>query len=246
MRADKGRASSSHLAGAMGAEVRRSTSGTWARTATAGEPRRELVPAGATFKFGQSPFHGKGALYLATREFFDHNIQGGFDALVSEIEEPELKAFIAQRFLPSGWYDLLPARSLMGYAARALRMPVDDYLLYRVRYQARRDLSGIHAWVLRMAPPSLVAPRLPTVLARTFDFATAESHAEARDSLVLSIHGVPVLLADWFRVVLQVYAETAMKLAGAQTVTLEPLPSTREGERGGLPLLRLQACLRWA
>ena len=60
-------------------------------------PIPPVVPKGAEFAFGKSPFHAKGVLYLGTQSFFaEHN---GLDALANAIEEPELREFITQRFL---------------------------------------------------------------------------------------------------------------------------------------------------
>jgi hypothetical protein len=137
-------------------------------------PIPPLVPVGAEFAFGRSPFHAKGVLYLGTQSFFAENVRGGLDALASEIQDEALRAFITQKFLPASLYDVMAVPALVAYEARALRMGHDDYLLHRTRYQAKKDLGGVYAWLLRLASPRLVATRLPRIMLQMFDFAQAE------------------------------------------------------------------------
>src|SRR5262245_7547481 len=53
-------------------------------------------------------FHVKGNIYMGTKAFFAAKVQGGLDELYQAIDDPELLAFIQQKFLPCAWYDVLP------------------------------------------------------------------------------------------------------------------------------------------
>ncbi|NUP11937.1 MAG: hypothetical protein HOW73_38310 [Polyangiaceae bacterium] len=204
-----------------------------------------LAPPGSSFAFGESPFRVKGVLYLGTRGFFNENLQGGIEALAGDIAEPELRDFILQPFLASGWYDVLPVPPLIAYEARALRMSLDDYLLYRTRYQARRDLGGVYAFALRLARPASVAPRLLSIMSRMFDFVKVETTKEESGSMEAVFHGVPAILERWLHVGLTVYSETALKLAGAATVdVIQPSP-IGEGDVSGVRVVGLPIRLQW-
>ncbi|MBX7193693.1 MAG: hypothetical protein K1X94_16680 [Sandaracinaceae bacterium] len=208
-------------------------------------PVPSILPVGAGFTFGQSPFRVKGVLYLGTQSFFTENVGGGLEALATEIEDPALRAFITQKFLPASLYDVMPVPALIAYEARTLRMSLDDYLLHRTRHQARKDLGGVYAWLLRLATPRLVAARLPRIMLQMFDFAQAEIVSETDDEVVTRLSGIPAPLAPWLTVGTTVYAETALKLAGASPRVDEPAVRPR-GERAGLPLVDLEIPVRWS
>lgn len=204
-----------------------------------------IVPTGAEFTFARSPFHAKGVLYLGTQSFFAENVRGGVDALAQEIEDEALRAFITQKFLPSSLYDVMPVPALIAYEARTLRMNVDDYLLHRTRHQAKKDLGGVYSWLLRLATPHIVAAQLPRIMLQMFDFAQAEVINDSKDETVARIMGIPAPLAPWLSVGLAVYAETALKLAGA-TPTIDEPTVRSHGARAGLPLVDLEVPIRWS
>lgn len=202
------------------------------------------VPVGANFTLGQSPFRAKGVLYLGTQTFFDEHVRGGMGALAAEIDDELLRAFITQKFLPSGLYDVVPVPALIAYEARAMRMTLDGYLVHRTRHQAKKDLGGVYAWLLRLASARLVATRLPKIMLQMFDFAEAEVAVDDPERVVIRVGGVPAHLAPWFEVSLGVYAETALKLAGVTPSIVDP-EIRPTGTKGGLPLVDLMLDLGW-
>ncbi|APR87364.1 hypothetical protein A7982_12713 [Minicystis rosea] len=203
-----------------------------------------LVPAGATFTFGESPFRAKGVLYLGTQSFFDTNLLGGTEKLVADIAEPERRAFITQKFLPSGWYDVMPVPGLIAYEARALRMTLDQYLVHRTRWQAKKDLGGVYGWVLKLASPAAVATRLPKVFSQMFDFATAPPGVVTGKQVTATMGGVPAPLEAWLSTAIKIYAETGLRLAGASHVDMH-LRAVPAGERAGVPLVNLDVEVGW-
>jgi hypothetical protein len=204
-----------------------------------------LVPPGATFAFGGSPFRVKGVLYQGTQQFFQEHLHGGLEALVADIREPELQAFLAQKFLPSGWYDVMPVPALIAYESRALRMSLREYLAHRTRFQARRDLSGVYAWLLRLATPGLVASQLPKIMSQMFDFVRPESRRTEDHSVEMHFHGIPAVLEEWLHTVTEVYAETAMKLAGARSVSVSASSLSADREHAGVRVVTLSTTVGW-
>lgn len=207
-----------------------------------------LLPKRAEFAFGKSPFRVKGVLYLGTQSFFaEHKITGGGDgmsALLEEMHEPELRAFITQKFLAASLYDVTPVPALIVHEARVLRMSVDSYLLHRTRYQAKKDLAGVNAWLLRLASPRLVARHLPRIMLQMFDFASVEIARDEPNDVIAKMLGVPAILAPWLGVCINVYAETALNLAGVKASTNTPEIRVT-GARAGLELVELTVPLRW-
>jgi len=210
-----------------------------------GPPVPPAVPVGAEFELGKSPFRVKGVLYLGTQSFFNDHVRGGLDALAGEVEDPALRAFITQKFLPSSLYDVTPVPALIAYEARTLRMTLDDYLLHRTRHQAKKDLGGVYAWLLRLASPRLVATRLPKIMLQMFDFAEAEIISDEPNETVARLGNIPAHLAPWLETAVTVYAETALRLAGATASVGEPQirPS---GSKAGLTLVDLVLPIAWS
>ncbi len=207
-------------------------------------PVPPALPVGAEFELGKSPFRVKGVLYLGTQTFFAEHVQGGMDALASEIDDPALRAFITQKFLPSSLYDVTPVPALIAYEARALRMTLDDYLLHRTRHQAKKDLGGVYAWLLRLASPRLVARSLPRIMVQMFDFATADVIRDEPNEATARLSNIPAVLAPWLEVGVTVYAETALKLAGVTGTAGEP-EIRHTGAKAGLQLVELLVPLSW-
>ncbi len=199
---------------------------------------------GAEFELGKSPFRVKGVLYLGTQSFFTEHVGGGMEALASEITDPALRTFITQKFLASSLYDVTPVPALIACEARALRMTLDDYLLHRTRHQAKKDLGGVYAWLLRLASPRLVATRLPKIMLQMFDFAEAEIVSDEPKETVARLGNIPAHLAPWLETGVTVYAETALRLAGASPNIGDP-QIRPTGSRAGLPLVDLVVTIGW-
>lgn len=76
--------------------------------------------------FGESPFRAKGTLYRATHSDFEHNLHGGFQALLDAIEEPELREFVGQHFLASTRYDVMPVPAIAECSAKVVGRTVEE------------------------------------------------------------------------------------------------------------------------
>lgn len=202
------------------------------------------TPDGATFAFGASPFHAKGVLYLGTQSFFEANLRGGLAAFAADIDRPELRAFITQKFLAASWYDVMPVPALIAYEARALRMELEQYLLHRTRWQAKKDLGGVYGWVLKLASPEMVMSRLPRIFLQMFDFGTLDATPVKDHHARMALGAIPEPLERWLTTAFGVYCDTALKLAGAvrseSRVTTSP-----DGARAGVPLVKLTCDVSW-
>lgn len=196
---------------------------------------------------GASPFHVKGVLYRGTQEYFAKEVPGGIEALYAQLaDDPALLAFIQQTFLPSSWYDVLPAARLIRAEARAVGLTLARYLRLRTRYQAERDIGGVYRVLLKLASPDLVANRLPRLMAQMFDFGTTDTRVLATGHLDMRMRAFPAALVDWYVGCFGVYADVALRLAGAQNVavtTKTPLP---DGDRDGIPLVVIGIEVRYS
>ncbi len=194
---------------------------------------------------GTGPFHVKGVLYIATQKYFETQVEGGLAKLASTLEDPEVRDFIQQKFLPSSWYDVLPVAPLIRAEAEVSKQTVSTYLRHRARFQAEEDISGVYRWLLKLASPETIALKLPRLLTQIFDF--GESSAEkVRDRTVhISLVGFPRPLGEWYTNAFEVYAETALGLAGAKNVSIHLKATPDDAGGGRIPLVTLAGDIYW-
>jgi hypothetical protein len=186
----------------------------------------------------------KGNVYLGTKSYFERKVPGGLDVLYAAIRDPELLAFIQQKFLTVAWYDVLPSVPLIRAEARALGLSVRAYLEQRAAYQAEHDLSGIYRFFLRVVGTENVAMRLPRVFVQTYDFGTSEVKVLEPGHIEGFIRDFPNVLYEWFSTALPTYATTALRRTGAKDAVVTARRAEAMGT-GALPLTSLHLDFRW-
>ena len=195
---------------------------------------------------GKSPFHVKGVVYLGLREYFAEQILGGLEALTKEFPDDELRAFFAGQFLTGGWYDALPLLPILTAASQAKSISLPQVIREGSRFQARRDIRGIHRLLLKLVSPEHVVVRLPRVLPQYFDFCKAETTIVGRGHAESWLEGMPVPLIPWWRPAAETFTSTALTMAGAREVGAfwyEPEPM---GEAHGVSVVRLRSRITWS
>lgn len=205
-----------------------------------------LVPRGAEFGFGQSPFHVKGVLYIGTQSYFRERVPGGLEALVETIGPGPLADFIAQPFLASSRYDVMPVPALIEHEARTVGQSLATYLDARTRWQADRDLHGVYRFILRFVHPSRVMARLPQLLVAMFDFPALEVETLGESERLATFQRIPAPLEPWLRVGFSVYTERALRHAGAGEVHTDFTDSSDEGYEAGLRMRTMRMRVRWS
>lgn len=208
--------------------------------------RASQPPSSGSAPSASSAFRARGLLYVGTQTFFQERSSRGLSALTDELADPALRAFITQKFVPMAWYDVMPVPALIAAEARAVGMPLDAYLLHRTRWQAKRDLGGVFAYLLRVASPRMIAAQLPKIMMQMFDFgSTVEVTRDEEREREVRVTGVPLVLHAWLGTSLAVYAETAMRLAGATASTCTTAPGAASRERAGVAVGDLVVRLAW-
>ena len=199
------------------------------------------------FAPGESPYHVKGVVYAGTHKYFAKQVQGGLDALWTELAgDPPLLAFMQQKFLASGWYDVLPVAALIRAEARALRLSVPHYLRKRSEFQAKDDIGGVYRFLLKMISPESVANRLPRLLTQIFDFGTNEINAIDNEHIEATLTGFPMMLWPWYSTAFEVYSETLLSLAGGKQVSSFVRDAQRIASDRGVDLCKFQILCRWS
>jgi hypothetical protein len=193
------------------------------------------------FMPGASPFHLKGLVYRRHVEYARQFVPGGDAAVNAQFRDPALRAFFAQPFLASSWYDALPIVPVWYATARVMGLPAVEFLRTRTRDQAIHDIHGVYRLLLKITSAETVALRMPRVVAQYFDFGTTEATLVRPGVVRVEHRGMPAVLGTWFAIVGEAYIRVALEIAGAAAVQFRRAPTSVTGQAHGVELVSLSA-----
>jgi hypothetical protein len=199
----------------------------------------------APFPPGDGPFKVKGNAYRGHLKFVEDEVPGGLAAqrealLAIDPERGEQWAdCFEQPFLPSAWYDVYPLGVAGIACARVLGEDYLDFVYRRSCQQARLDIGGIYKFLLKFVSAKAIATRVPSLVSRYFDFASAVSSAPDQVHVEGISTGIPVALAPWWWTVVHAYITTVVEIAGKQSPTVELGDVFDRGESHDQPICTL-------
>jgi hypothetical protein len=169
-------------------------------------------------EFGKSPFHIKGQFYLQALRALER---------VPNVRlSPELRAFTAQKFLASGWYDVLPFPWLEMAQAEALGKDVREVTREQAHRAAQHALRGVYRLFVPLLLPQSIAmrtlgERMCSGIGQFYDFAPAKM-IDPSDSHNLTIEriGVPMCIAEWYAINASNFMEVGLGLAGVKKLSV--------------------------
>ena len=197
------------------------------------------------FPPGESPFHVKGNAYRGHVEYTDKHVPGGMKAAIERIQDEKLRAFFAQPFLASSWYDIFPLVAIGFVCARLAGRSFPDFLRARARQQAELDVGGVYRFLLSLASPETVVTKLPAVVAQYFDFGTVEVRRLGPRLYTAISHGWPRPLAAWYAPIQETYALYALESNGAKNPRAKLYPFAPEATERGLEVGAFRVELSW-
>ncbi len=193
---------------------------------------------------GESPFRIKGVAWRDTIARHEE-IAGGPAAVAAELPTDALRAFYAQSFLASGWYDVLPMMFVDAAAARVAGIAYADQLRSGTRRQAHRVLSGVYRAFMRMMVPSAVAWSLPRLSASYYDFGSVATERLGAQHVRGTVRGVPRVLAGWYATTSLEFVLVALELSGCVRPTFDWMAPHLGETREGYALTDLTFDIRW-
>lgn len=187
-----------------------------------------------------SPYRVRGQVFLGTRSFFEAQVAGGYESLLSALRPP-LRAFMSQPFRPRDFYEVMVVPELIDMEAKVAGLSIARYLDQRTRFQALRDLSGAVALALRLMPMGVVISRVAASMTNTFNFGESEVTKVAPCHYHVQIRDVPQRLCAWLEHSVGVYGQTGLMASGARGVEVRSLPP----DRGAHSTVHLHVDVRW-
>jgi hypothetical protein len=197
------------------------------------------------FAIGQSPFHCKGVSYRNVRLFLDASLEGGHERFLAGLRNSELRAFLAQPFLPSSWYDALPMIPFAHDAARQRHTTTPQLMRELATFSIKRDASGIYKLLLKFTSPESLLERSTHTARQYFDFVLSEFELVGPKCYRLRHSGIPAVLAPLYMSLVEGYVDIGLEMAGARDVRQHWDKPEAMGMAHGVAVQRLAREIRW-
>lgn len=195
---------------------------------------------------GTSPFRCKGTSYVGHMQWVSEHFPGGRDGYLAQFDhDPKLKEFHSQPFMPPAWYDFTPLACAGFTCARAMKMPFEEFIAYRARYQAKLDLGGVYKLLLQITPSTLIAKKLARILAQYFDFGEPVAIEDRKGYVKCEVQGLPLVFVPWFRACFNGFVETVLTTSGAKNVRVVTA-HTASGFLRDFPAATMALEIHWA
>jgi hypothetical protein len=197
---------------------------------------------------GANLFRAKGLVYQGALDFWQRAVPGGVEAVrraLVDAKQLEAAQLISERIVAGGWYPVMPVVTSAVAAARLRRMAVAPHVRENAVWVAERDLRGVYKVILSVASIEAVAMRLGGLSMRYFDFGNADTRKVGSNAIESDRAGIPAALAGWFTWCAEGFVPIALKLAGAKSVSVRSGTPQPDGERHGVPVVRLAFQIAW-
>jgi len=181
-------------------------------------------------------------------EFWNAMVPGGASAVRATLVDSgqeQASAFYDTRFVPGGWYPVLPVLVSAVAAARLRRKAVADHVRENSAWLAERDLRGVYRVILSIASVEAVASRLGGLSMRYFDFGSAKARSLGRCAAEWDRTGIPAALGPWFNWCTEGFVPVALRMAGARSVEVRAAAPVADGTSHGVATVRLHFDIRW-
>jgi serine/threonine protein kinase len=194
---------------------------------------------------GTSPFTIKGLPYRGFVYFASQALPGGLDDLIDALDDEALREFLAQPFLASSRYDVLPIRPLTAVVAQLLGKQFDDLCFSGAAAQVRYDARTVFKNLFGGATLDNWHERALRHSAQYYGFGQYASEREAENTVVLRHIGVPAYLAPWYAPMQRGYTRETVRILGAANVEVETLPWVEGPEAHGFPTVTTGTRVKW-
>jgi hypothetical protein len=194
---------------------------------------------------GESPFRIKGVAYQHTFGTCD-KAPGGREAVLAAIPSRAGREYLAQTFLASAWYDVLPMVWLDAATAHVRGLPPELALRNDSIDLARTSLRGIYKSMLQILSSATVASVLPRLMNTYYSFTSSRAERVGPTEVHAVVAGMPALLRDWYMVSGTAFGEEALALSGTKSPSLVWLPPKPSGMKDRFALNELTCRITWS
>lgn len=197
------------------------------------------------FPAGTSPFRQKGNAYLGDVRYLDDVAPGGFRGVVAAVPDAEVRAFFAQTFRASEWYDAYPGAMLEATAARVRGLSFEQHRRQTGAWHGRDATRGIYGTLLKLVSAESVALWAPRISSLYFEFGKTQSRAAGPKAIDAWRRGMPRDLAQWWYFASAGFTAEVLKIRGATEPVVTPHEVEDDGVAYGRELVRFRLRIEW-
>ena len=191
-----------------------------------------------------SIFCVKGTMWLGIRGYVDLHVPGGLERINSELTPP-LQTFFSQMFLASAWFDLFPIIAVTRALATARRQPHMAQARQLAVWHGEHDLKHVYKTMLKQSSPQAVCKRFTGLYSQLYNFGHVEIVRDEPNAVAACCHGMPEPLAAWWMQATEGYLQPILQASGGRNPKVSWKPVEPDGERAGMPLVRVPSVTSW-
>lgn len=192
---------------------------------------------------GQSPFRMRGLYY--DRMIAKLKADFGLDHVLREIEDPSVRAFAAQKFAWTGWYDALPAKPICAAAVRLSGVDFEKMLTERTRLGALDVIPSAFRMAFRIPGPAALASQVALVAAQMMDFVHVEVDESRLDFTSGWGRGVPLYVAPHTASTVVGFFLAMFEMRGGADVRGGYSDVVKDGSRHGFETVAIRYEFSW-
>jgi hypothetical protein len=204
-----------------------------------------VAPGEIRFAPGDSPFHGKGTVWVGIRGFVEARVDGGVDKVVEALEDPALGAFFSQMFVTNGWYDIMPIMRISQVIGEVMGVGQMEYVRQSATWHADQDLKGVYKLLGKLPSPIAVCRRFASMSSQMWNFVNIEIVREDACKVESYATGIPQVLAPWWLRAAECYTNVVLKASGAKNGRVLWQRPQPDGSAHGMTLVRVPAVTAW-
>ncbi len=194
---------------------------------------------------GKSPFHIKGEFYrqmTGTVAHYDERTKG---AVTRGLRREGLDAFMAQKFLASSLYDVLPLPRIFTVVAEALDVDVRELTGKLGKNAIELSMKGIYQSLFARLTPQNFSERFASIIPHIYDFAPAVVTRDADGQGGTMVRdGMPLCVSEWWSLVTIPFVEVPLTANGAKEIRID-WKIDPKGLKSGVALGKVTWNLRW-
>ncbi len=194
---------------------------------------------------GTSSFLIKGIAYRGVLRMISACVRGGLRALLRDVTDERIAAYLDQPFLAFSRYDILPLYPLTAALARRLGKPLEVVAEEQGRSQARYDVENVYRRTFELMTLEDPAPGFVRLATAYYDFGECTADLIKPGHAVIRRRGLPKYVLPWFTPMHAAYGGEVVRMKGPRSVESNPRPPLAAGTKHGLQVVDLDTHVRW-
>jgi hypothetical protein len=203
------------------------------------------IPARPAFAPGTSPFKLKASAYRDELAFYEANVPGGVDAVLSRLGDKALAEFFRQDFGAVSWADAVPTPYLLAAAARVRGVTYEAHVRDIATWHAKHALYGFYRTLLKVMSAETLAMWIPRLSSSYHDFGTISAKPGGPNRCAGLRTGIPRQLVRWWTSIAAGYMTCALEFGGCRGGKMRVVSLEKDTPRLGYETWKIGYEVSW-